>query len=151
MIEFPSELDVLITRDFDAPIELVFDVFTKPEHVRNTFAPFGEEMTVCDIDLRVGGLYRYVMVTRDGTEMAFSGTFLEVEPPTRTAQTWTFNGWPNVEAVDTMDLRENDGITTMTWKMAFRDEAGRAHMTKYDGMEASYDNVERYLASLQSA
>ena len=82
-IEFPSDLEILMTREFEAPIELVFDVFTKEEHVRNTFPPFGEEMAVCDIDLRVGGDYHYVVVTDDGREMSFRGTFLELEPPTR--------------------------------------------------------------------
>jgi len=67
VIEFPNELEILITREFDAPIQLVFDVFTKTEHVRKTFAPFGEEVTECSIDLRVGGDYHYVMVTDDGT------------------------------------------------------------------------------------
>ncbi len=88
VIEFPNDLDVVITREFDAPIGLVFDITTKPEHVRQTFAPFGEEVTVCSIDLRVGGGYHFVMVTDDGTECSFRGTFLEVEPPTRTAQTY---------------------------------------------------------------
>ena len=54
VIEFPNELEILITRDFHAPIQLVFDVFTKPEHVRKTFPPFGEDMKECSIDLRVG-------------------------------------------------------------------------------------------------
>jgi uncharacterized protein YndB with AHSA1/START domain len=148
VIEFPSELEILITRHFEAPIALVFDVFTKPEHVRKTFPPFGETMAVCSIDLRVGGRYHFVMVTEDGTEMSFRGTYLEVEPPTRTVQTWLFDGWPDVEAVETMDLHETDGVTTLTWCLVFRDQAGRDHMTKYDGIEAGFDNVEAYLRSL---
>lgn len=151
VIAFPSELEILITREFEAPIELVFDVFTKTEHVRNTFPPFGEEMQVCEIDLRVGGGYHFVMVTGDGTEMSFRGTYLEIEPPTRTVQTWQFEGWPDAEAVETMDLHETDGVTTLTWKLAFSDRAGRDHMTKYDGIEAGFDNVERYLRSLVAA
>ena len=147
-IEFPNELEILITREFDAPIELVFDVFTKPEHVRKTFAPFGEEVTVCSIDLRVGGTYHIVMVTDDGTECSFRGTYLEVEPPTRTVQTWLFDGWPDAEAVESMDLHETDGVTKLTHRLAFRDKAGRDHMTKTDGIEASFDNVEDYLRSL---
>jgi uncharacterized protein YndB with AHSA1/START domain len=147
-IEFPSALEVVHTRDFAAPLQLVFDVMTKPEHVRRTFAPFGEEVTVCDIDLRVGGAYHYVMVTDDGTECSFRGTFLEVEPPIRTVQTWLFDGWPDAEAVESMDLHETDGVTTMTYKLAFRDQGGRDHMRKYDGLEASFDNLESYLRSL---
>jgi uncharacterized protein YndB with AHSA1/START domain len=146
--EFPNDLEILTTREFDAPIALVFDVFTKPEHVKKTFAPFGEEVTVCSIDLRVGGTYHYVFVTDDGTECSFRGTYLEVEPPTRTVQTWLFEGWPDAEAVETMDLHEVDGVTTLSYRLAFRDKAGRDHMTKFDGHEASFDNVEDYLTSL---
>jgi uncharacterized protein YndB with AHSA1/START domain len=148
VIEFPNELEIVLTREFDAPIELVFDVLTKPEHVRKTIAPFGEEVTVCSIDLRVGGDYRFVFVTDDGIECSFRGTFLEVEPPTRTAQTWRFDGWPDVEAVESIDLHETDGVTKLTHRLAFRDQAGRDHMTKTDGLAANYDNVDAYLRSL---
>lgn len=148
VIEFPSELEILVTRAFDAPIALVFDVFTKPEHVRNTIAPYGEEVTVCSIDLRVGGSYHFVFVTDDGTEMSFRGTYLEVEPPTHTVQTWLYEGWPGAEAVETMDLHEADGVTKLSWRLAFRDKAGRDRMTKFDGVVANFDNVEEYLRSL---
>lgn len=147
-VTFPSELEVLLTREFAAPIELVFDVFTKVEHVRKTFAPFGEEVLVCSIDLRVGGEYHFVMVTDEGREMSFRGTYLEVEPPTRTVQTWIFDGWPDTEAVETMDLEETAGGTKLTWKLAFHDQAGRDRMTKYDGIEANFDNVDAYLRTL---
>jgi uncharacterized protein YndB with AHSA1/START domain len=83
-IEYPNDLEIVLTRDFDAPIQLVFDVMTKPEHMRRWFAPYGEEMTVCSIDLRVGGDYHIVFVTSDGIECSFRGIYLEVEPPTRT-------------------------------------------------------------------
>jgi uncharacterized protein YndB with AHSA1/START domain len=148
VIEFPSELEIVVTREFDAPIELVFDVFTKAEHVRKTIAPYGEEVTVCSIDLRVGGNYHFVFVTDDGTECSFRGTYLEVEPPTRTVETWLFDGWPGVEAVESIDLHETDGVTKLTHRLAFRDKAGRDHMTKYDGLESNFDNVENYLRSL---
>jgi uncharacterized protein YndB with AHSA1/START domain len=148
VIEFPTELEIVITREFDAPIELVFDVFTKAEHVRNTISPFDEEVTVCSIDLRVGGDYHIVFVTDEGREMSFRGTYLEVEPPNRTVQTWKFEGWPDAEAVEAMDLQETDGVTKMTWSLAFSDKAGRDHMTKYDGIMSSFDNVEEYLSRL---
>jgi uncharacterized protein YndB with AHSA1/START domain len=105
-LEFPSELEILTTREFDAPIELVFDVLTQPEHVRKWFAPFEEDVTVCQIDLRVGGLYHIVMVTGDGVECSFRGTYLEIERPTRVVDTWLFDGWPDAEALETIDLRE---------------------------------------------
>ncbi len=147
-LEFPSELEILTTREFDAPIELVFDVLTKPEHVRKTFAPFGEEVTVCSIDLRVGGSYHIVFVTDAGDECSFRGTYLEIEPPTRTVATWRFDGWPDAEAVESVDLHEENGVTRLTNRLVFGDQAGRAHMTTFDGWEATYDNVERYVASL---
>ena len=148
VITFPSDLAIAVTREFDAPIQLVFDVFTKPEHVRNHIAPFGEQVTECSIDLRVGGDYRYTFVTGDGIECSFRGTYLEIEPPTRTVETWVFEGWPDAEAVESMDLQETDGVTKLTWTLAFRDQAGRDHMTKFDGIEANFDNVEDYLRSL---
>jgi uncharacterized protein YndB with AHSA1/START domain len=98
----------------------------------------------------VGGDYHFVFVTDDGTEMSFRGTYLEVEPPTRTVQTWRYEGWPGVEAVESMDLHETDGVTTLTHRLAFRDKAGRDHMTRFDGQEASFDKVEDYLRSLLS-
>ena len=148
VIEFPNELEIVTTREFGAPIELVFDVLTKPEHVSNWFAPFTDQVTECSIDLRVGGNYHYVMVTDDGTECSFRGTYLEVEPPTRTVATWLFEGWPDAQAVETTELHETNGVTKLTWKLAFRDKAGRDHMTKFDGIEANFDNVEDYMRSL---
>ena len=88
------------------------------------------------------------MVTEDGTECSFRGTYLEVEPPTRTVETWQFEGWPGVEAVETVELHETDGVTKLTMKLSFRDQAGRDHMTKFDGQESSFDKMEDYLRSL---
>ena len=147
-VEFPSDLEIQLTRDFDAPIELVFDVLTKAEHVRHTFAPFGETVTQCVLDLRVGGDYRIVMVTDEGIECSFRGRYLEVEPPNRTAQTWIFDGWPDVEAIESVDLHESDGVTTMRHRLVFRNQAERDHMSKTDGLEASFDNLAAYLRSV---
>ena len=148
VVEFPSELAIVTRREFDAPLELVFDVWTNPEHVSKWFAPFEDSVTKCEIDLRVGGSYHIVFVTPDGTECSFRGTFLEVEPPTRTVATWLFEGWPDADAVETVELHEAGGVTTLTTTMAFRDQAGRAHMTKNDGQQSSFDHLEDYLRSL---
>jgi len=147
-IEVPNDLEILITRQFQAPIQLVFDVFTKAEHARRTIAPFGEEVTECSFDTRVGGAYRYTFITSDGKPMTFFGTFLEVQPPTHIVDTWQYDGWPQVHAVEAVDLSEADGVTTVKWRLAYSDKAGRDHMTKYDGIEANFDNVEDYLRSL---
>lgn len=148
VIEYPSALEIVTTRQFDAPIDLVFDVLTKPEHVRNWFAPFEDTMTVCSIDLRVGGDYHMVFVTRDRTERSFRETYLEIERPTRIVDTWLFEGWPDAGAVETVDLHETSGVTAVRMTLAFRDQAGRDHMTRTDGQEDSWDKMEDYLRSL---
>jgi len=150
VVEFPSELEIVITREFDAPIALVFDVLTNPEHVRRWGATPPDRMTECSIDLRVGGSYRSSFVTGDGSAFSFRGTYLEVEPPTRTVATWLFEEWPDAEAVETMELHEVDGVTTLRWTLAFRDRAGRDHMTGFDGRQASLDEMEDILRSLST-
>ena len=157
-IEFPNELEVLITREFDAPIALVFDVLTKPEHVSKWGATPPDRMTECSIDLRVGGTYHYAFVTEDGTKCSFDGTYLEVEPPIRTVETWLFDGWPDAEAVETWQLHETDGVTTLTMRLAFRDKAGRdnypmgpqdaGEMTSSGGFLDGLDAMEDILRSL---
>jgi uncharacterized protein YndB with AHSA1/START domain len=89
-----------------------------------------------------------VAVTPDGTECSFRGTYLEIERPTRIVDTWLFEGWPDAEAVETVDLHETDGATKVQINLAFRDQAGRDHMTKTDGQEDSWDKMEDYLRSL---
>jgi uncharacterized protein YndB with AHSA1/START domain len=148
VITFPNELEVVITREFDAPIALVFDVLTKPEHVSKWGATPPDRMTECSIDLRVGGSYHSSFVTGDGDVFSFSGTYLEVEPPTRTVETWLFNYWPDAEAVETMALQESNGVTTLTWSLAFRDKAGRDHMTRFDGRQDSLDEMDDILRSV---
>jgi uncharacterized protein YndB with AHSA1/START domain len=149
VVEYPSELVIVTTREFEAPIELVFDVLTEPEHVRHWFAPFEDEMTVCSMDLRVGGDYHMVFVTPDRKECSFRGTYLEVEPPARIVQTWLFERWPDAWADETDELKEAGGVTTLTVTMAFRDKAGRDHMTGTGGgQESSFDKLEDYLRSL---
>jgi uncharacterized protein YndB with AHSA1/START domain len=105
-------------------------------------------VTECSIDLRVGGNYHVVFVTEAGAECSFRGTYLEIEPPTRTVQTWLFEGWPDADAVESVDLHETDGVTKLTIRLAFRDQAGRDHMTKSDGQEDSFNKMEDYLRSL---
>jgi uncharacterized protein YndB with AHSA1/START domain len=148
VVQFPDELEILITREFDAPTALVFDVLTEPEHVRKWGATHPDRMLECSIDLRVGGMYHSSFETADGTVFSFSGTYLEVEPPIRTAETWRFEADRAVEAVETMDLHETDGVTTLSWKLAFQDTAARARMTSFDGRQDSLDKIEEILRSL---
>jgi uncharacterized protein YndB with AHSA1/START domain len=154
-IEFPSELEILITRQFDAPIALVFDVVTKPEYVSRWGATPPDQMKECSIDLRVGGNYYFCFVTEDGAECSFRGTYLEVEPPFRTVETWLFEGWPDADAIETWELHETNGVTTLTMRLAFRDQAGRDHYPArpgvpidLDGPLASFNAIEDILRSL---
>jgi len=155
-VEFPSDREALVTRRFDAPAEIVFDALTKPEHVSVWFTDGDEDLEVCEIDLRVGGRYRYVGVFANGVRCSFHGTFLEIERPVRTVETWVFDGRPDDEAVETVTLHEEDGITTMTILIAFADQESRDSTTwtaadgvrAADGMQGSYDNLEDYLATL---
>jgi uncharacterized protein YndB with AHSA1/START domain len=150
VVELPNDLDVLVTREFDAPIALVFDVLTKPEHVSKWFAPHGCEMKECSIDLRVGGNYHQVFVTDDGTECSFRGTFLEIEPPTRTVETWVFEGRPQLDTVETVELHEADGVTKMTVRTTYRDKVSRDEGIQggFDGVGDSFDQMEDVLRSL---
>jgi uncharacterized protein YndB with AHSA1/START domain len=147
VIDLPNEREIVITREFDAPIALVFDVFTTRD--RAEMARFeGEALTVCAIDLRVGGNYHQVFVGADGTEASFHGIFLEIEPPTRVVATWLYDGWPDAEAVESIELHETHGVTTLTYRLTFRDQAGRDHLPKIaNGIVANFDNVEDLLSS----
>jgi len=147
-VSYPSDLEIVVTRQFHAPQQLVFDVFTRPELARRTIAPFGEEVKVCAIDLRVGGDYHYVFTPEGGPDCDFSGTYLEVDAPRRTSQTWRFGGWPGVEAVESIDLSEAAGITTLVSTMAFQDRAGRDRMHTVDGLLANLDHIEDLLRDL---
>ena len=155
-VEFPSDREALVTRRFDAPAELVFDVLTKPEHVRVWFTDGNQDLEICEIDLRVGGRYRQVGVFANGVRCSFHGTYLEVERPVRTVATWVFDGRPDVEAVETVELHERDGVTTMTVLIAFEDKASRDSTTwtaadgmhAADGMQGSYNNLEDHLTTL---
>ena len=156
-VEFPSDREVLITRQFDAPAELVFDVLTKPEHVRVWFGA-EKELEVCEIDLRVGGKYHFVGFVMEGdtTTCSFRGTYLEIERPLRLVGTWVFDGRPDAEAVETVELHEEDGVTTMTDRLAFKDQATRDSMTwvaadgvhSDQGGQVGWDRLEDYLATL---
>jgi uncharacterized protein YndB with AHSA1/START domain len=151
VVEFPTELEIVIKRSFDAPIALVFEVLTTPEHARRWGATHPDTMLECSIDLRVGGSYHSVFETGDGTRMAIGGTYLEVEPPHRTVETWRFEGFPEMDAVETMELNETDGVTTFTWRLLFDNKAGRDRMTSVEGQQESLDEIAEILAELQSS
>jgi uncharacterized protein YndB with AHSA1/START domain len=149
-LEYPNDRESVITRTFDASAELLFDVLTKPEHVSVWFTDGDEDLEICDIDLRVGGEYHYVGVFADGNKCGFHGTYLEIDRPVRTVATWVFEGRPDDEAVETVTLHEEDGVTTMTTVLVFKDPSSQDRLYQHgiDGMQASWDNLEDFLTTL---
>lgn len=150
-ITTPTDREIQMTRTFDAPRSMVFDAMTKPEFVtRWLLGPPGWTMPVCEIDLRMGGTYRYVWRRENGAEMRMGGVFLEVTPPERVVQTEVFEDkWYPGEAVGTMVLTEDDGITTMTLTMRYESREARDAVMKTpmeDGVAASYDRLSDILA-----
>jgi len=113
--------------------------------VSRVFATNGEDFAVCEIDLLVGGNYRYVMVTTDGTTCSFGGTYLEVDSPRRVVATWKFDGWPDVDAVESVEFEPIDEFTRVTWNLTFADEAGRQKMVSAEGPLSNFASIERYV------
>lgn len=111
-VTLPSDKEILLTRVFDAPRALVFEAMTKPEHVRRWWCWMeNASMLVCDIDLRVGGKYRFVMSGGDHGEAAFHGEYLEVVRPERIVHTEVFEPFEDSPAHVTVTLEERDGKT----------------------------------------
>ena len=146
--------EIQVTRDFDAPRALVFDAFTKPELVRRwLLGPPGWIMPLCEIDLRVGGSYRYVWRSeKDGSQMALSGVFREITPVERLVATERFDDpWYPGEALDTTVFVESRGVTKIAITILYesqvaRDTARRSGMEH--GMAAGYDRLETLLLKL---
>lgn len=114
-----ADREVLITRVFDAPRELVWEVWTKPEHVRKWYGLRVLTMTECTGDLRVGGRYRHVLQDPTGNEFAFSGEYLEVTAPEQLVSTWGWEAMPVEPAVVTVTFRELGRQTEVTMKTVF--------------------------------
>ena len=147
----PSDREIQMTRVVDAPRRLVFDAWTKPEHVRQwMLGPDGWSMPVCEIDLRPGGSWHFVWRREDGSEMEMRGVYKEIEPPERIVNTESWGAdWP--ETLNTMVLTEEDGKTTITCTMLYpskeaRDAALQTGMK--DGASKSFDRLAAYLRSI---
>ena len=148
-VTLPSDTEILITRKFDAPADLVFDVWTTPEHVRNWWGWETDQMRVCEIDLRVGGTYRFV-AGDDDREVAFRGVYREIERPHRLVASEVYEPYPESESVNTLTLEESDGVTTMTILVTHltkeaRDATIDSGMER--GLQHSLDRVDRVLAT----
>jgi uncharacterized protein (TIGR03086 family) len=110
----PNDTDIVLRRVFDAPRRLVFDALTRPDLIRRWHGPRAWALEVCEVDLRVGGAWRFVSRGPDGTEMGMGGVYRAIEAPDRLVHTEVFDEWDAVEAEVTTVLTEDDGSTTMT-------------------------------------
>jgi uncharacterized protein YndB with AHSA1/START domain len=118
-VTLPTDEQILITRKFDAPKHLVYKAWTTPELVKRWWNAKRGEVTVAEIDLRVGGTWRYVMVTDDGFEVAFHGEYREIVTNERVVSTEVYEGMPQGEGpeqgtLNTATFTEADGRTTLT-------------------------------------
>jgi uncharacterized protein YndB with AHSA1/START domain len=150
-IDTPGDREVALTRVFDAPRELVFDAYTRPELVQRWLTGRPDHtMPICEIDLRVGGAYRYVWRGPDGKEMTSKGVFREVVIPERLVSTERFEpSWYEGEGLNTVTFLEENGKTTVTLRIQCASKEIRDAMLK-SGMERgvaySYDQLEAMLA-----
>jgi uncharacterized protein YndB with AHSA1/START domain len=148
-----GDRDLVMTREFDAPRKLVYDAHTKPDLVRQwLLGPPGWTMPVCDMDVRVGGTYRWVWRKEtDGSEMGMGGVYREVKAPERLVSTERFDeAWYPGESLNTLVLIEQGGRTTLTQTMRYESPAAREAVIKSGmekGVEASYDRLADVLAA----
>lgn len=152
VITFPSDTTYLITRVFDAPASAVFTALTTPDLVRRWWGYETAEWLVCEIDLRVGGRWRYVVREAHG-EVGFHGEFREIDAPHRLVHTEAFEGVPDPDAtaaLNTVTLEEADGITTMSVLVEHVSQEVRDMVIATGmehGMQVSYDRLEDLVAA----
>ena len=151
-ITTPSDREIAMTRVFDAPRDLVFDAWTKPELLTRWLGIHnGWTFPVCEVDLRVGGTFRWVWRNPDGSEMGVGGVYEEIVRPERLVNTEKFDEpWYPGEAVDTLVLVENDGRTTSTLTMRLESKEARDGVLKSGmetGLESAYARLDELLAS----
>ena len=145
----PSDREIAMTRVFDAPRQLVFDAYTKPELLKRWLGVFGGwSLEVCEVDLKVGGAYRYVW-RRAGTEMGMGGVFREIVPPARIVSNEKFDQpWYEGDATGTVTFVERGGTTTMTLTMLYATKEVRDAVLKSpmeQGVAASFDKLAELL------
>lgn len=152
-ITTPSEREIVMSRVFDAPRSLVFDAWTRPELLKRWLGVRGGwSMVVCEVDLSVGGAYRFVWRGPDGAEMGMGGVYREIAPPERLVATESFDDpWYSGEAVDTTVLVEEGGKTRATTTALYESEEIRDAVLESGmarGVAESYDMLAEYLASI---
>jgi uncharacterized protein YndB with AHSA1/START domain len=150
-VSLPADEQILVTREFAAPKHLLYKALTTPELVKQWWSGQRGEVTSVEIDLRVGGMWRYVMVANAGFEVAFHGEYREIVPNERLVTTEVFEGVPDAVAVNIMTLNEKDGRTTLTVLMELTSQEDRDAIINTGmeaGMQEAYDLLEQVAVSL---
>ena len=151
-VTLPTDEQILITREFDAPRHLVYKAWTTPELVKRWWHAGRGEAKICEIDLRVGGTWRYVMVTEGGFEVGFHGEYREIVPNERIVSTEVYEGMPDAEALTTLSLTEVEARTAVTIRVQHASKADRdAHIDSgmEDGLQDAMDLLEQVAVSLR--
>jgi uncharacterized protein YndB with AHSA1/START domain len=151
----PGDLEIVMTRDFGAPRQLVFETWTSCEYLKRWWGPPTWSLPECEIDLRAGGKWRYLMRGEGGEEMGMYGQYLEVEAPARLVSTENFDE-PMFEpmgggSVNTMELEEQDGTTSMTITSRYKSREARDSVLQFpfaEGAEESFQRLDALLEEL---
>jgi uncharacterized protein YndB with AHSA1/START domain len=148
----PSDREIVMTRVFDAPRELVFEAHSSCEHMRQWWGPRGYEVASCEVDFRPGGTWRIVHRGPDGQEYGFHGEYREIVPPERITWTFEFEGMPGHVSVETMTLEEHDGKTTFTATSVYdtvEDRNGMLESGMESGAVETMERLDEYLEVLR--
>jgi uncharacterized protein YndB with AHSA1/START domain len=151
VVSTPSDREIVLTREFDAPRELVFEAFTKAEHLRHWWGQASSTTTVCEMDFRPGGAWRMVERDANGEEWGFHGEVREIVPPEKIVQTFEWEGLPGHVSVDNMQLDDLGSRTRMTVTSVFdsvEDRDGMLQSGMEQGAGESYDRLEAYVQTL---
>ncbi len=151
-VSYPSDNELLITREFNAPRDLVLEAITTPEHVRQWYGMSEDGMKVCEIDFRVGGRWHYVLAGPPGEDdISFSGEYLEIDPPDRFVSTESFDNMPGASYTVTITLTESAGVTTLRSHLTYPSQEwrdGHVNSGMEHGMNISYNRLEDLLSRL---
>jgi uncharacterized protein YndB with AHSA1/START domain len=150
IVTTPSDREIVMTRVFDAPRHLVFEAWTKPEHLLQWFGPHSCPLVACEIDFCVGGAWRYTLRGPDGKDMVMRGVYREIKRPERLISTESFDDYPG-ESINTMTFSEENGKTTLTTRVLYgskeiRDAVIRSGMER--GAAETYDRLEQHVRSM---
>ena len=148
----PSDREIVMTRIFDAPRDLVFQAHTSCEHMSRWWGPRRYQISSCQIDFRPGGAWRIVHRGQDGQEFGFHGEYREIVRPERITWTFEFEGMPGHVSVDTVTFEERDGVTTLTGTSVYdsvQDRDGMLQSGMQSGMEEAFDRLDEYLTVLR--